>query len=80
MVYNFGCTAALKQNAVNVGRCKALLNIKCQMSSDLIKDTLEVMLQRLNQQPSADQLSGLAHHTTKVMKLQQKLASYCKKY
>jgi len=32
MVYNFGCTAALKQNAVNVGRCKALLNIKCQVS------------------------------------------------
>jgi len=32
VVYNFGCTAALKENGVNAGRCKALLNIKCEVS------------------------------------------------
>ncbi|XP_048038381.1 tripartite motif-containing protein 16-like [Megalobrama amblycephala] len=35
--------------------------------SVLIKDTLVETLQRSNQQPSADQLSGFAHYTTKVM-------------
>ncbi|ROL41263.1 hypothetical protein DPX16_10415 [Anabarilius grahami] len=37
------------------------------LPSDSIKDTLEVTLQRSNQQPSADQLSGLDHNTTKVV-------------
>ncbi|ROL40742.1 hypothetical protein DPX16_9736 [Anabarilius grahami] len=42
------------------------------LPSDSIKDTLEVTLQRSNQQPSADQLSDLDHNsneaTTKMSK------------